>query len=69
MIWKCEVHIGLACLYDIKAFFTIILNVSSFKIHRVLLIYSKNCPIARRDGGNFLSRVVLKFRTPVSLNP
>jgi hypothetical protein len=41
LIWKHEVHIWThGCLYDIKAVLIIILNVSSFKIHRVLFIYS-----------------------------
>ena len=43
MIWKCEVpiwtHRCLACLYDIKAVFIIILKFSYFKI-QVISIYS-----------------------------
>ena len=44
VLWKCEVdictHRGLACLYDIKALSIIILNVASFKMHRVAFMYS-----------------------------
>ena len=44
LIRKCEVNVWthgcVVCLYDIKAVFIIILNVSSFKTHRLLSIYS-----------------------------
>ena len=64
MTSRCDVHIWthccLACLCDIKVVFIIILNVSSFKIHRVPLFYSislrqttintQSSPIRGRDG-------------------
>ena len=60
--------------------FVTILNISSFRIHWVLLIYSipphldnkcfcKSSPISGRDGGIFLLRVLQKFRKPVSYVP
>ena len=53
MIWKCEVHIWtqgyLACLYDIKAVFIII--VLSFKIVLLIYIISKYARVARLAEG------------------
>ena len=82
MIWKCEVHIWtygcMACLYDIKALFIIILNASSFKIHQVIFMYRislsdnkhlQKLPRCRKGWGHFLSRALLKFRMAVSENP
>ena len=41
MVCKCEVYIWTVfVLYDIKVILIIFFNVSSFKIYRIILIYS-----------------------------